>query len=76
MLTFSDILSARERLAPFVPMTPLRTYASLDQAVGSDITVFVNHELHSSDDVDRDRLDASTPPRRRVPSGTPGPVTA
>ena len=46
MLTFSDILAARERLAPFVPTTPLRNYASLDQAVGSDITVFVKHENH------------------------------
>ena len=46
MLTFSDILAARERLAPFVPPTPLRNYASLDQAVGSDITVFVKHENH------------------------------
>ena len=46
MLTFSDILAARERLAPFVPTTPLRNYASLDQAVGSDSTVFVKHENH------------------------------
>jgi vitamin B12 transporter len=30
VLTFSDILAARERLAPFVPTTPLRNYASLD----------------------------------------------
>jgi threonine dehydratase len=46
MLTFSDILAARARLAPFVPTTPLRNYASLDQAVGSSITVFVKHENH------------------------------
>jgi threonine dehydratase len=46
MLTFPDIISARERLAPFVPVTPLRTYPSLDQAVGSQITVFVKHENH------------------------------
>jgi threonine dehydratase len=46
MLTFSEILAARERLAPFVPTTPLRTYASLNQAVGSGITVFVKHENH------------------------------
>jgi threonine dehydratase len=46
MLTFPDIISARERLAPFVPVTPLRTYPSLDQAVGSGITVSVKHENH------------------------------
>jgi threonine dehydratase len=46
MLTFPDIISARDRLAPFVPVTPLRTYPSLDQAVGSGITVFVKHENH------------------------------
>jgi threonine dehydratase len=46
MLTFSDILAARERLAPFVPLTPLRNYPSLDQAVGAGITVFVKHENH------------------------------
>jgi threonine dehydratase len=46
MLTFSDILAARARLAPFVPTTPLRNYASLDQAVGSNITVFIKHENH------------------------------
>ena len=46
MLTFPDIIAARGRLAPFVPLTPLRTYRSLDQAVGSGITVFVKHENH------------------------------
>lgn len=46
MLTFPDILSARARLAPFVPVTPLRRYPSLDQAVGSGISVFVKHENH------------------------------
>ena len=46
MLTFADIISARARLAPFVPVTPLRTYPSLDQAVGSGISVFVKHENH------------------------------
>lgn len=46
MLTFPDILSARARLAPFVPVTPLRSYPSLDQVVGSGISVFVKHENH------------------------------
>lgn len=46
MLTFSDIVAARDRLAPFVPVTPLRTYPSLDQAVGAGISVFVKHENH------------------------------
>lgn len=46
MLTFSDILAAKDRLAPLVPVTPLRTYPSLDEAVGSGISVFVKHENH------------------------------
>jgi threonine dehydratase len=46
MLTFADIIAARSRLASFVQLTPLRTYASLDQAVGSGISVYVKHENH------------------------------
>ncbi len=46
VLTFPDILAARDRLAPFVPVTPLRHYPSLDQAVGAGVTVYVKHENH------------------------------
>ena len=46
MLTFPEIISARNRLAPFVPVTPLRNYPCLDEAVGSGIRVFVKHENH------------------------------
>lgn len=46
MLMFPDILAARARLAPFVPVTPLRSYPSLDQAVGSGISVFIKHGNH------------------------------
>lgn len=45
-MTFTDVLDARQRLAGFVPGTPLRTYSSLDQAVGSGVSVFVKHENH------------------------------
>jgi threonine dehydratase len=45
-ITFADVLSARERLRPHLPPTPLRSYAPLDAAVGGGIRVFVKHENH------------------------------
>lgn len=46
MLSFDEILAARHRLAPYLSPTPLRTYESLDHAVGSGVRVFVKHENH------------------------------
>lgn len=43
---FDEILAARQRLSPYLPETPLRTYPSLDRAVGHGIRVFVKHENH------------------------------
>jgi threonine dehydratase len=45
-ITFADVLSARERLRPHLPPTPLRSYAPLDAAVGGGIRVLVKHENH------------------------------
>ncbi len=43
---YDDLLAARERLGSTLPRTPLRSYAPLDDAVGSGISVFVKHENH------------------------------
>jgi threonine dehydratase len=45
-ITFADVLSARERLRPHLPPTPLRSYAPLDAAVGGGVRVLVKHENH------------------------------
>jgi threonine dehydratase len=38
------ISAARERIRPFVPVSPLRSYPVLDAEVGRGISVFVKHE--------------------------------
>jgi threonine dehydratase len=43
-ITWEDVLAARRRLAPYLPVTPLRRYAALDDAVG--LRVLVKHENH------------------------------
>jgi len=43
-ITLDDIAAARDRIRPFVPVSPLRSYAVLDAEVGSDIRVWVKHE--------------------------------
>jgi threonine dehydratase len=45
-IRFEDVLAARERIRPFLPPTPLRSYAPLDEDVGSGIRVLVKHENH------------------------------
>lgn len=46
-IRFADVLSAEKRLRPWVPETPLRRYAPLDEAVGFGISVWVKHENHA-----------------------------
>ena len=43
-VTWEDVLAARRRIAPYLPVTPLRRYAALDDAVG--LRVLVKHENH------------------------------
>jgi threonine dehydratase len=43
-ITFADVLAARDRLAPHLDPTPVRTYPVLDAAVGHGIRVLVKHE--------------------------------
>jgi threonine dehydratase len=45
-ITIADVLQARKRIREVLPMTPLRHYAPLDEAVGYGIRVFVKHENH------------------------------
>jgi threonine dehydratase len=43
-ITWDDVLAARRRLAAHLPVTALRRYAALDEAVG--LRVLVKHENH------------------------------
>jgi threonine dehydratase len=43
-ITWDDILAARTRIAPHLPVTPLRRYQVLDDALG--LRVLVKHENH------------------------------
>ena len=45
-VTIADVLQARKRIREFLPRTPLRHYAALDEIVGYGIRVFVKHENH------------------------------
>jgi threonine dehydratase len=45
-ITFADVLSARERIGPYLVPTPLRSYPMLDELVGHGIRVWVKHENH------------------------------
>lgn len=42
--TFADVLGARERIAPHLPVTPTRNYPALDRRAGCE--VWVKHENH------------------------------
>ncbi len=46
MITWDDIVAARQRIAPHLPVTALRHYAPLDAEVGAGIRVLVKHENH------------------------------
>ena len=45
-IRFEDALAARERIRPFLPPTPLRSYPVLDDEIGAGIRVLVKHENH------------------------------
>ena len=46
-ITYADVVAAEARIRPFVPPTPLRGYAPLDEAVGNGLRVLVKHENHN-----------------------------
>jgi len=43
-ITWEDVVAARARIAPYLPATPLRSYAALDEEVGA--RVLVKHDNH------------------------------
>jgi threonine dehydratase len=43
-ITPEDVNAARDRLRPHLPPTPLRSYPTLDEAVGAGVRVLVKHE--------------------------------
>lgn len=45
-ITLGDVHAARERIAPYLAPTPVRTYPVLDADVGHGIRLFVKHENH------------------------------
>ena len=45
-ITLDDARAARARIAPHLPVTPLRAYRALDDEVGRGIRVLVKHENH------------------------------
>ena len=45
-ISYNDVLSAHDRIRPYLAPTPLRNYPQLDALVGHDIQVWVKHENH------------------------------
>ena len=45
-ISIADARQARDRIAPYLQRTPLRSYAELDAAIGHGIRVLVKHENH------------------------------
>ena len=45
-LTFEDVEAARERLSPYLTITPLRHYLLLDALMPGDTSLLVKHENH------------------------------
>lgn len=45
-ITFDDVLAARERLAPYLAVTPLRHYPQLDELMGHGTSLLCKHENH------------------------------
>jgi threonine dehydratase len=45
-ISFDDVLAARERLAPYLAVTPLRHYPQLDELMGNGASLLAKHENH------------------------------
>src|SRR5688500_6914280 len=45
-ITFDDVLQARERLSPYLSVTPLRHYPLLDEQMGGGTSLLIKHENH------------------------------
>jgi threonine dehydratase len=45
-ISFDDVRAARDRIAPYVQPTPLRSYPQLGELAGGGMQVFAKHENH------------------------------
>jgi threonine dehydratase len=45
-ISFADVLAAETRIRPYLPATPFRRYAPLEDEVGGGIALYVKHENH------------------------------
>jgi len=45
-ITFADVRAARDRIAGYLPPTPLRPYPQLSELVGHGVEIVVKHENH------------------------------
>ena len=45
-ITYEDVLATRERLAPYLTVTPLRHYPLLDAHIGGGTSLLIKHENH------------------------------
>jgi threonine dehydratase len=45
-ITFEDVLASRERIAPFLAVTPFRHYPLLDEHIGGGTSLLAKHENH------------------------------
>ena len=46
-IELEEVFEARRRIRPFLPPTPLRRYAALDELVGHGIELWIKHENHN-----------------------------
>lgn len=46
-ITWQDVVNARERIAPFLAVTPLRHYPLLDEFIGGGTSLLAKHENHN-----------------------------
>lgn len=45
-ISFDDVVQARERLSPYLSLTPLRHYPLLDELMGGGTSLLIKHENH------------------------------
>jgi threonine dehydratase len=46
-ITIDEVRAAAQRIRPYLPPTPLRSYAPLDHAIGGGVRVWVKHENYA-----------------------------
>ena len=71
-ISFRDVLEARLRLAPYLPVTPLRGYPVLDRELG--MSVLIKHENHQPTGSFKARNALSVLTRLGPEERDPGPI--